>query len=250
MIETEKIEFAYRGDQEVLREITFDLGPGHCLALLGNNGAGKSTLLKCLNRILEPNAGIVMVCGQNVCKMKRNRIARNIAYVDQQNEANQLTVFDSVLIGRKPYIRMEPTDRDMQITRDAIRRMELDEYALRYMNELSGGELQKVVLARALTQQPKVLLLDEPTASLDLYNQHEVMRTISEIAREDNILVIVVIHDLNLAVRYCDRFLFIKDGGVYRFGDSSILTDEVVSAVYNIPVKIRELDGQTLVIVQ
>ena len=128
--------------------------------------------------------------------------------------------------------------------------MELESYALRYVNELSGGELQKVVLARALTQQPDVLLLDEPTASLDIYNQHEVMRTVSEIAKKDNILVIVVIHDLNLAVRYCDRFMFVKDGEVYCYGDSSVLTDEVVSEVYRVPVKIHNVDGQTIVVVQ
>jgi len=250
MIEAEKLEFAYHSRHKVLRNITFDLGAGHCLALLGNNGAGKSTLLKCLNRILEPKAGIIVVSGQNVFKMKRNEIAQCMAYVDQHNEVSELTVFDAVLLGRKPYIKMEPTEDDIAIVRDVIHRMELEDYALRYINELSGGELQKVVLARALAQQPKVLLLDEPTASLDLYNQHEVMRTVSEIAKKDNILVIVVIHDLNLAVRYCDRFLFVKDGSVYRFGDSSIITDEVVSTVYGIRVKIRTIDGQTLVIVQ
>ena len=250
MIETKKLEFAYRGDHEVLRDVSFDLSAGHCLALLGNNGAGKSTLLKCLNRILDPKSGVIMVSGQNVCKMKRNEIAQNMAYVDQHNEVSQLTVFDAVLLGRKPYIKLEPTQEDIAIARNAIHRMELNDYALRYVNELSGGELQKVMLARALTQQPNVLLLDEPTASLDLYNQHEVMRTVSEIAKADNILVIVVIHDLNLAVRYCDRFLFVKDGGVYRYGDVSVLTDEVVSTVYHIPVKIQTIDGQTLVIVQ
>ncbi len=250
MIEVRQLEFAYRGSHEVLSDISFDLGPGHTLALLGNNGAGKSTLLKCLNRILDPNAGVVTVHGQNIRTMKRGEIAKNISYVDQHTESSQLTVFDAVLLGRKPYIKMEPTAEDIQIARDAIRRMELEDFTLRYMNELSGGELQKVVLARALTQQPGILLLDEPTASLDLYNQHEVMRTVSQIAKTDNILVIVVIHDLNLAVRYCDRFLFVKDGAVYRYGDSTILTDDVVSEVYNIPVKIQTVNGHRLVIVQ
>lgn len=170
--------------------------------------------------------------------------------MEQHNEASQLTVFDAVLLGRKPYIKMEPSEEDIEIAQKAIGRMELESYALRYVNELSGGELQKVVLARALTQQPDVLLLDEPTASLDIYNQHEVMRTVSEIAKKDNILVIVVIHDLNLAVRYCDRFMFVKDGEVYCYGDSSVLTDEVVSEVYRVPVKIHNVDGQTIVVVQ
>jgi len=250
MIKTEKLGFAYRGNRKVLQDVSFNIEAGHCLAILGNNGAGKSTLLKCLNRILEPKAGVVMVSGQNVLKMKRNEIAKSMAYVAQHNDVSQLTVFDAVLLGRKPYIKMEPSKEDIEIAENALRRMELDEYALRYMNELSGGELQKVVLARALAQQPDVLLLDEPTASLDLYNQHEVLRTIRDIAKNDNILVILVIHDLNLALRYCDRFLFVKDGGVYCYGDSSILTDEALSEVYNVPVKIHTIDGKTIVVVQ
>ncbi len=250
MIEAKNLSFTYRCGRNVLNDVSFDLGAGHCLALLGNNGAGKSTLLKCLNRILSPEAGIVTVSGQNISKMKRNEIAQRMAYVEQHNEGSRLTVFDAVLLGRKPYIKLEPAEEDIEIAKKAIIRMELESYALRYVNELSGGELQKVVLARALTQQPDVLLLDEPTASLDIYNQHEVMRTVNEIAKKDDILVIVVIHDLNLAVRYCDRFMFVKDGGVYCYGDSSVLTDEVVSEVYNVPVKIHEIDGQRIVIVQ
>lgn len=250
MIEAKDLRFTYRCGRKALSDVSFDLGPGHCLAMLGNNGAGKSTLLKCLNRILTPESGVVTVSGQNISKMKRNEIARKMAYVEQHNEASQLTVFDAVLLGRKPYIKMEPSEEDIEIAQKAIGRMELESYALRYVNELSGGELQKVVLARALTQQPDVLLLDEPTASLDIYNQHEVMRTVSEIAKKDNILVIVVIHDLNLAVRYCGRFMFVKDGEVYCYGDSSVLTDEVVSEVYRVPVKIHNVDGQTIVVVQ
>ena len=241
MIEAKDLRFTYRCGRKALSDVSFDLGPGHCLAMLGNNGAGKSTLLKCLNRILTPESGVVTVSGQNISKMKRNEIARKMAYVEQHNEASQLTVFDAVLLGRKPYIKMEPSEEDIEIAQKAIGRMELESYALRYVNELSGGELQKVVLARALTQQPDVL---------HIYNQHEVMRTVSEIAKKDNILVIVVIHDLNLAVRYCDRFMFVKDGEVYCYGDSSVLTDEVVSEVYRVPVKIHNVDGQTIVVVQ
>ena len=118
------------------------------------------------------------------------------------------------------------------------------------MDELSGGELQKVVLARAVAQQPKVLLLDEPTASLDLYNQHEVMRTVSEIARMDDILVIVVIHDLNLALQYCDRFMLISDGCAYRYGDNSIITEESIRQVYRVNATIHDLSGKKYVVVE
>ena len=173
-----------------------------------------------------------------------------MAFVAQQQDVSQLTVFDTVLMGRKPYIKMNPTQQDLDITQQVIDRMELSDFALRYVDELSGGELQKVVIARALAQQPKVLLLDEPTSNLDLYNQHEVMRISSEIAKKDHILVIVVIHDINLAIRYCDRFLFVKDGKVFAFGDHGVITDETISAVYGVDAKVMDVEGNQLVLVQ
>lgn len=250
MIEVKNLSFSYLGKKDILQSVSFSLEAGHCLALLGNNGAGKSTLLKCFNRIHEPRCGEIRINGVNVHAMKRAEIARTMAYVAQQTDAGQLTVFDSVLLGRKPYIRMNPTDEDMEITRNAIRRMDLEPYALRYTDELSGGELQKVVLARALAQQPKILLLDEPTSNLDLYNQHEVMRLEAEIAREEGLTVIVVIHDLNLALRYCDRFLFLHDGGVYRYGDESVVTSELLTDVYRVSAQVSEVRGRKLVFVE
>lgn len=250
MIEISNVAFAYRNTPEVLKDISFDLGGGHCLALLGNNGAGKSTLLKCLNRILDPQKGVVKVGGKELHAMKRNDIAKTMAYVAQHNNTGQFTVFDTVLLGRKPYIKIEPTAEDLAITQAVIDRMELDDFSLRHIDELSGGELQKVVLARALAQQPDVLLLDEPTSNLDLHNQHEVMRTVSEIAKSDRILVVVVIHDLNLAARYCDRFLFVKDGEVYRYGDHSVFTGDVISDVYRVRAKVVDVEERKVVVVE
>ena len=250
MIEVKNLTFAYQGKGEVLKDVNFTLEDGKCLALLGNNGAGKSTLLKCFNRIHEPKSGSVFVDGKDVHDMKRAEIARTMAYVSQQTDSTQLTVFDSVLLGRKPYIRMNPTDEDMEVTMDVIRRMELEPYAMRYTDELSGGEFQKVVLARALAQQPKILLLDEPTSNLDLHNQHEVMKIVSEIARTDNITVIVVIHDLNLALRYCDSFLFIHGGSVYSYGGEETLTTELLSDVYQVDAQVLEVFGSKMVFVK
>lgn len=247
-IDVQNAEFGYRGGT-VIRNISFVCESGHCLALLGNNGAGKTTLLKCLNRILGVRSGIVKVCGEDIRRMKRNALAQRAAYVAQRADTARLTVYDSVLLGRKPYIKLGPQDEDMRITENAIARMELDGLQLRCIDELSGGELQKVVLARALAQQPKILLLDEPTSSLDLRNRHEVMRTVQKIAKTDGILVIVVMHDLNLALRYCDRFLFIKDGTVFACGGDEIVTAQVISDVYGIPARITEIGGRKFVTV-
>ena len=250
MIHAEHVRYAYRGMEAVLKDLSMEENTGHCLALLGNNGAGKSTFLKCIDRILSHQDGVIAVNGQDVRSISRSELARNMAYVEQHTSAGRLTVYDTVLLGRKPHMRFTPSEEDYRITDAAIARLELEQFQLRYVDELSGGELQKVVLARAMAQQPKVLLLDEPTGSLDLYNQHEVMRTVSEIARTDDILVIVVIHDLNLALQYCDRFMLISDGCAYRYGDSSIITEDSIREVYRVDASIHDFGGRKLVVVE
>lgn len=249
MIQCKNIAFSYGKAAPILKDISFDLDGGHFLALLGNNGAGKSTLLKCLNGIYKPASGCVWVDKNEVQSMKRNQIAQTMAYVEQSSEASQFTVYDTILMGRKPFIQTNPTAEDFRIVEQAIERMELQDFALRYTDELSGGELQKVILARALAQQPKILLLDEPTSNLDLYNQHEVMQLMQEIAIQDQILVIVVIHDLNLALRYCDRFLFMKDGLVYSYGDESTVTEKTIFDIYHVHARVLKEDGRTFVLV-
>lgn len=242
------LDFSYNSTREILSKITFDVSEGQCVAILGNNGAGKSTLLKCLNRILTPKYGVVSVNGMDICKYKRNNVAKCMAYVAQRNEGERFTVFDTVLLGRKPYIKMEPEKKDLEITESVIRRMGLEDFTLRYVDELSGGEVQKVMLARALAQQPDILLLDEPTSNLDLRNQYEVMENVSEIAKRDQISVIIVIHDLNLALRYCDHFLFIKDQKVYAYGGKEIMTPENIRYIYEIPVAIETVQGVPTII--
>lgn len=249
MICIQDMTFSYTGTEDILKKISFDLEGGHCMALLGNNGAGKSTLLKCLNRIHDAKGGIIEVQGKDIYAMKRRDIAQTMAYVSQQSEGNQMTVFDTVLLGRKPYIKFSPTEEDLKIAQQAMERLGLETFALRYTDELSGGELQKVVLARALAQEPEILLLDEPTSNLDLYNQHEVLEVVSQIVKKDNIAAIVIIHDLNLALRYCDRFLLVQNGLVYRYGDDSVITSETIKDVYHVDAQIVEVLGRKMVVV-
>ncbi len=250
MIQVKDLCFSYTADKEILKDVSFSLGDGRCLALLGNNGAGKSTLIKCFNRIHEPKSGCITVDGIDVRTMKRNEIAKTMAYVAQQTDPGQLTVFDSILLGRKPYIRVNPSDEDLKIVEEVIKSMGLEPFALRYTDELSGGELQKVVLARALAQEPRILLLDEPTSNLDLFNQHEVMRIASNAAKEKGMTVIIVIHDLNLAMRYCDRFMFIHGGSVFRYGDESIITSELISDVYGVKARVLDVNNRKTVVVE
>ncbi|MEA4895997.1 MAG: ABC transporter ATP-binding protein [Oscillospiraceae bacterium] len=248
MINVQNLSFSYCRAFRILEDIGFDACEGQCVAILGNNGAGKSTMIKCLNRILKPQEGAVIVNGHDIGSLNRQAIAQEMAYVAQQNDGSKFTVYDAVLLGRKPYIKMNPTAEDHRITRDIIDRMGLKSYELRYLNELSGGELQKVMLARALAQQPKVLMLDEPTSNLDLKNQYEVMGIIRDIALENKICVIIVIHDLNLAIRYCDRFLFIKNSQVYSLGGVETVNCDSIREVYGMDVTIESIRGYPTVV--
>jgi iron complex transport system ATP-binding protein len=248
MIQVQELSFSYKHDRPILADINFSASKGQCTAILGNNGAGKSTLIRCLNRILEPQQGVVYVNGQNTRELKRNDVAKSLAYVAQHNAGDRFTVFDTILLGRKPYIKFEPTQEDIRIVESIISRMKLEDFALRYIDELSGGELQKVMLARALAQQPQVLLLDEPTSNLDLCNQYEVLGIIREIAKTEQISVLLIIHDLNLALRYCDKFLFLKDNRIFCYGGIEVMTPENINEVYEIPVTVQELNGIKVVI--
>ena len=146
-----------------------------------------------------------------------------MGYIPQRSETGFITVFDAVLLGRKPYIKWDVSSKDIELTEEILKVMNLEEYALRYINELSGGEMQKVVIARALVQQPRILLLDEPTSDLDLKNQLEVMKLIKEVSCAQNIASIVVMHDINLALRYSDKFIVLKDGQVFTSGGRDLL---------------------------
>ncbi len=248
MIKIKSLSFSY-GKREILKDISFDVQPGECVGVLGNNGAGKSTLITCLNKIRTPKAGAVYIGNQDVLKMGRLETAQYISYVAQKNEISQMTVFDIVLLGRKPYIKWAVSQEDIDICDRTIETMGLSPFKLRHINELSGGELQKVMLARALVQEPKLLLLDEPTSNLDPKNQYEMLALVQNLTKKRRISSIIVMHDLSLALRYCDKFLFIRDGAVYKYGDESIVTAETISAVYGIDSTVAEINGRKIVVI-
>ena len=248
MIEIKGISFSY-GKTKILDNISFQVREGECVGILGNNGVGKSTLITCLNKIRIPKSGSLFINEVNIEGMNRVEIARNISYVAQKNEISQMTVFDSVILGRKPYIKWSLSQRDIDLCDEMINKVGLSDFKLRLMNELSGGELQKVMLARALVQEPKLLLLDEPTSNLDPKNQHETMALVKTIAKEKNISVLIVIHDLSLALRYCDKFLFLSNGEVYKYGDESIITNKTIEDVYGISSDVVVLNGRKVVVI-
>ncbi len=249
MMHVKNLSYRYKGCPDVLKNVTFDIEPGQFLAILGNNGVGKSTLLKCFNHILKPDAGEVLLDGENLLKQSGKEVAKQVAFVSQSVPNTQMTVHDVVMLGRRPYMNWGFTDADHQIVHDAMHRLDVEDMRGRFLNQLSGGEKQKVMLARALAQQPKVLLLDEPTSALDIQNQYQVLKMVREICHNDNMIAVVVIHDLNLALRFCDRFLLLKDGAVYRHGDRSILDSVALQEVYGVNAKVVEIEGRHMVLV-
>ena len=248
MIEIKDISFSYP-DADILKNVGFTAKSGEVVGLLGNNGAGKSTLVTCLNRIRTPKSGNLPIDVKNALQMGRNELAQTVSYVAQKNELTHSTVFDCGLLGRKPYIKWSVSQEDLDICTRIMARVGLLDYQMRYVDELSGGELQKVMLARALVAQPKLLLLDEPTSNLDPKNQYEMMALVRELAQEQGLTVITVIHDLNLALRFCDKFYFLKAGEGYSYGGIDTVTAETLQAVYGIRAEVLDVKGRKTVII-
>lgn len=246
-LEVNNLHFSY-SSHEVVKDVSFTANAGECVAILGINGVGKSTLLKCINRIIKPSAGEVCVDGESMRNMSAGDMAKNVGYVSQSCEFADSTVFDAVLLGRKPYIRWDVTENDLEIVRSVLDTLSLTEFASRNINELSGGERQKVSIARALAQQTPILLFDEPTSNLDIKNQIEVLDIIKKIVREKKLTAVVTIHDLNLALRFADRFLIMKDGAVYSFGGSDVLTSDSIYDVYGVHAALMEYGHHRVVI--
>lgn len=248
-LEVRHLCFSY-GSREVVHDVSFTAKPGEMVAVLGVNGVGKSTMLKCLNQIHRQTSGEILVHGHSIAGMKRNQLAREIGYVAQNCQFADGSVFDAVLLGRKPFIQWDVSKEDLEIVQNVLARLSLEEFAMRNVLELSGGERQKVAIARALAQQAPILLFDEPTSSLDLKNQLEILSLIQTIVKEQNLTAVVTIHDLNLALRFADRFLAMRDGAVYSFGGSETIHSKTIWEVYGVRADVVCHDGRSVVIPQ
>jgi iron complex transport system ATP-binding protein len=236
-IQVDNLYFNY-GKTAVLSDIMLQVTDGEVVSLVGPNGAGKSTLLKCMNRILRPARGTIRMDGKDIHGMGMKKMARFFGYVPQTTlHTFPATVFDTVLLGRRPYVGWTVGDEHREIVYEMLIKMDLDHLALRQFNELSGGEQQRALIARALVQEPRVLLLDEPTSNLDLKHQLEVLDHVVDIVKEKDVSVLMAIHDLNLAAQYSDRLVFLKKGKILMNGTpGETLMPRTIRTVYDVDV--------------
>lgn len=237
----ENIHFYY-GVRKILESISFDVDRGELIGIIGPNGAGKTTLLKILDGILKPRVGSVYLDGKRIQEMDVKEVARNIAVVPQGSAGDtEFTVFDVVMMGRTPHLgrlSLETVEDEFKV-RKWMEITETIHLIERKLSEISGGERQRVMIARALAQEPRVLLLDEPTANLDICYQLQIMDLLMTLTRELRLIVICAIHDLNLAARYCDKLILMSDGRIIAMGRPvEVITTENMKKVFNVDVKI------------
>ena len=225
------------------------MGDSEVLSLVGPNGSGKTTLIKCIDRILKPQ-GSILLDGREIEGMSQQEIARLLGYVPQSSSTPlATTVFDTVLMGRRPHISWRVSDSDLDKVADVLELLHLEKLAMRDFGQLSGGQKQKVLIARALAQEPSVLLLDEPTSNLDMKHQLEVMETIRDLVLEKKISAVMAIHDLNLAARFTDKLVMLKGGQVYAAGEPNLLLSEAnICNVYGIEAVVMNALGRPYIV--
>lgn len=245
------LEFGY-SSVPVLKDVTLDLTGPKFVSILGPNGVGKSTLIHCINKILEPTGGAVLIDGKDVKDYTVKEMAKEIAYVPYSaNDSFPLSVVDTVLMGRHPHSKWGSLDKDLEIVYDTLKMMGIAHLAMRPFNFLSAGQHQKVMLARGLVQESKILLLDEPTSNLDIRHQLDVTRMLKELTMEKGILTIMISHDISITAKFADEIILMHGGSIYAVGKpQDVITEENLSAVYGVKSRIIEDDGRPHVILK
>ena len=240
-IEVLGVDCSY-GSIRALEGVSFEVGERDFLGIIGPNGAGKTTLLRCITKILRPKVGAILLDEEDVSDMGREEIAKKFGVVPQESLLTfPFTVLDVVLMGRTPHLGRfaRETRRDLRVAKAAMKLTKVTHLADRTVNELSGGEKQRVVIAKALTQEPKALLLDEPTLHLDINHQLEILELLKGLNERKKLAVIAVFHDLNLAARFCTKLLLLNSGKIHSIGSvEEVLTPENIKTVYHVDAHI------------
>ncbi|MGO8988557.1 MAG: ABC transporter ATP-binding protein [bacterium] len=243
MIEAHSISFRYH-EAWVLQEVSFRVEKGEFIGVIGPNGSGKTTLLKLLYRLLGPQRGEILFELVPMKKMDRRDIAKRIAVVAQETQLLfPFSVLETVLMGRSPYLGrlLFESEKDLEIARKAMERTKILPFSERPVEELSGGERKRVFIARALAQEPEVILLDEPTANLDIQHQIDFLDLILTLNRDRGLTIVMASHDMNIASEFCDRLILLQEGRIYQMGTpEEVVTKENIESVYGCEVWIDQ----------
>ena len=249
MLSVNHLSFRYgRRSPQVLKDINFELKAGEIGILLGKNGSGKTTLFRNILGICDPDGGDIRFDGEDFLKLSRREKARRVAYVPQEIQFGALSVFDSILMGRIAYFGLKASRSDYEVVERILKDMRLEGYAERNVDELSGGERQKIAIARAMAQEPKLMIFDEPTGNLDIANEQLILEEARKLAHDKGIAILSSLHDLNQAMAFGDRFFFIRDGEIRYAGGKEAFTPSVIKDIFDMNVRIVEIEDQRIIL--
>ena len=249
MLEIQDLRSRYgKRSPAVLDGLELTLQDGQIGVVLGKNGSGKTTLFKNILGIKKPDSGSILFDGEDLLKMSRSARARRVAYVPQSIHFGALSVFDTVLMGRVSYFGFKAGKEDEEAVWRILRDMQLEAFAARNVEQLSGGERQKIAIARALAQEPRLLVFDEPTGNLDVANEQLIIEEARRVSREKGIAILTSLHDFNQALELGDRFFFLRDGRIRHSGGAEIVTEDVIREIFDAEVRVVEIEDKKIIV--
>ena len=249
MIEIKNLSCTYsKKNEDVIKDISMNFEEENINIILGKNGAGKSTIIKCLTSLLNYSQGEIYIDSKNLKEMKLKDKAKLIGYVPQDNESSYLSVFETVLLGRIPYLSYRYAPSDYQKVEQVLFELGIEHLSSKKVCELSGGEKQKVAIGRTLVQGSKYIIFDEPTSSLDISSQINIFKLIKRLVKEKGITPIISMHDLNLSIEYGDRFFFLKERELVKSGSKEIITSKLLNDVFDVDIEIKNIEDKQFIV--